>query len=114
MNGFISRFNKYLSHDGRAVTKNWFDPGVYKFVVNKIFDENPCDPFFVFNIQDVIDKHNNWQQKLPRVRPFYSVKANNNQVLLEVLAQLNVGFECVSEASKTQQIIFNNSTNNFY
>ena len=102
MNGFVSRFNKYLSHDGHAVAKNWFDGGVYEFVVNKIVNENPCDAFFVFNIQDVIDKHKNWQHKLPRVRPFYSVKANNNQVLLEVLAQLKVGFECVSEVSKSQ------------
>ena len=84
-----------------AVAKNWFDRGVYEFVVNKIVNENPC-AFFVLNIQDVIDKHKNWQHKLPRVRPFYSVKANNNQVLLFVLAQLNVGFECVSEVSKNQ------------
>lgn len=96
MNSCISRLSQY---DGEFVNKNNFDSGVYDFVVDKICAENLYKPFIVFNIEDVFEKHQIWQQNLPRVRPFYTIKSNNNQVLLEILAKLKVGFVCVCGVS---------------
>lgn len=39
-----------------------------------------------------------WGDALPRVRPFYAVKANPDAALLSTLAALGAGFDCASEA----------------
>lgn len=102
MNGFISRFNEYLTQKASFVRKSSEDTelGLIKFIADKI----ECDPFgnsfFVLDVNDVVAKHRNWSEKLSRVRPFYSVKANNCQMLLVILAQLGVGFDCVTEVYK--------------
>lgn len=29
------------------------------------------DPFYIFNVHDIIEKYKSWTEKLPRVKPFY-------------------------------------------
>lgn len=29
------------------------------------------EPFYICNISDIIEKHRTWQQRMPRVIPFY-------------------------------------------
>ena len=36
-------------------------------------------------------------KKLPRVKPFYAVKCNTDDILLRILARLGTGFDCASE-----------------
>lgn len=60
---------------------------------------NQEDPFYIFNIGDVIRKHQNWIEKMPRVAPYYAVKCNDNDVVLATLALLGTSFDC---ASKTE------------
>lgn len=56
------------------------------------------EAFYVFDIGDVVQKHQIWKEKLPRVKPYYAVKCNDNIVVLEVLAALGIGFDCASKA----------------
>lgn len=56
------------------------------------------DPFYVFNVGEIVQKHKEWKMKLPRVQPFYAVKCNDCQIVLEVLAALGTGFDCASKA----------------
>lgn len=56
------------------------------------------DPFFVMDVGDIIQKIKVWKLKLPRVKPFYAVKCNDNPTLLEILAALGIGFDCASKA----------------
>lgn len=55
------------------------------------------DAFYVFDAQNVIQKLNNWREKMPRVVPFYAVKCNDHVFLLKVLASLGVSFDCASQ-----------------
>lgn len=32
------------------------------------------DPFYVFNVGGIVEKHKEWKMKLPRVQPFYGKK----------------------------------------
>jgi len=56
------------------------------------------DPFYVVNIEDIIQKHQNWLIKMPRIQPFYAVKCNNSPIVIEILAALGLGFDCASKA----------------
>jgi len=60
--------------------------------------EDECDAFFVANLSDVISKHDVWKAELPRVQPHYAVQCNDDLGVLSTLAQLGVGFECVTKA----------------
>ncbi|KAF7877339.1 hypothetical protein EAF04_001021 [Stromatinia cepivora] len=54
------------------------------------------DSFFVADIEEIRRQHDLWVSHLPYIRPFYAVKCNTDTVLLKVLMQLGVGFDCAS------------------
>ncbi|XP_053685860.1 ornithine decarboxylase-like [Sabethes cyaneus] len=55
------------------------------------------NPFHVLFLDDIVRKHLNWLRQLPRVRPFYAVKCNDDRAILETLAALGTGFDCASK-----------------
>lgn len=55
------------------------------------------DPFFVTNIDDVIEKFKYWTKKFPRITPFFAIKCCNNEHVPKVLAKLGGGFDCASK-----------------
>uniref|UniRef100_U5ET48 Putative ornithine decarboxylase n=1 Tax=Corethrella appendiculata TaxID=1370023 RepID=U5ET48_9DIPT len=55
------------------------------------------EPFYIFNVGDMVRKHQNWIEKMPRVQPFYAVKCNDNDIGLATLAALGAGFDCASK-----------------
>ncbi|XP_015786453.1 ornithine decarboxylase isoform X1 [Tetranychus urticae] len=62
------------------------------------------DAFYVVDIDDILNKHRNWIQSLPRVRPYYAVKCNSSRVILEILMGLGIGFDCASKG-EIQELI---------
>jgi len=65
-------------------------------------DHEICDPgeedtFFVADLGEVYRQHLRWKLNLPRVKPFYAVKCNGDQKLLDMLAALGTGFDCASK-----------------
>ncbi|KAL1420149.1 hypothetical protein MTO96_004573 [Rhipicephalus appendiculatus] len=69
-----------------------------KEIISSNANDGVEDPFFVADIDDLFYKVDLLRKHFPRVKPFYAVKCNDNQVVLEVLASLNVGFDCASIA----------------
>mmetsp|Transcript_32092 Transcript_32092/g.56331 ORF Transcript_32092/g.56331 Transcript_32092/m.56331 type:complete len:536 (+) Transcript_32092:306-1913(+) len=55
-------------------------------------------PFYLVNLSLVEAKHQQWQEYLPRVQPFYAVKCNPDARLLGTLGGLGTGFDCASLA----------------
>ncbi|KAH8417182.1 hypothetical protein KR222_005887, partial [Zaprionus bogoriensis] len=43
-----------------------------------------------------------WQKNLPRIKPFYAVKCNNDPQIVQTLATLGTGFDCASKAELKQ------------
>lgn len=77
------------------------------------------EPFYVFNIGDVVKKHQIWIEKMPSVVPYYAVKCNDNDVVLATLIALGSSFDCASKAEiakvlnlgvNPEKIIFANPT----
>ena len=56
------------------------------------------DAVNVVNLAELARQHARWQAAMPRVRPFYAVKSNDNRELLGTLAALGIGFDCASPA----------------
>lgn len=52
---------------------------------------NICD------LSSVERKHSLWQRLLPRIRPYYAVKCNDDPVVVQLLADLGTGFDCASK-----------------
>lgn len=80
---------------------------------------NQDEPFYVFNIGDIVKKHQIWIEKMPRVIPHYAVKCNDNDVVLATLVALGTSFDCASKAeinkilrmgASAERIIFANPT----
>ncbi|XP_042205539.1 ornithine decarboxylase 1-like [Homarus americanus] len=56
------------------------------------------EPFYILNVGDIVQKIKIWRLKMPRVKPFYAVKCNDDPTVLEILAALGTGFDCASKA----------------
>jgi diaminopimelate decarboxylase len=41
-------------------------------------------------------KHAEWSSQLPRVRPYYAVKCNDDALIVKTLSALGTGFDCAT------------------
>ncbi|XP_058846848.1 ornithine decarboxylase 1-like [Acipenser ruthenus] len=55
------------------------------------------DAFYVADLGDIVKKHLRWTTALPRVQPFYAVKCNPMEAVVQTLARLGAGFDCASQ-----------------
>lgn len=69
---------------------------INEIVQNKL-ESNDDDAFFLLNIDDLVMKYIVWISKMPRVKPYYAVKCNDNEIVLKTLAELGTGFDCASK-----------------
>ncbi|CAL3963213.1 unnamed protein product [Diplocarpon coronariae] len=70
-------------------------------------DHDVCEPgdedaFFVADLGEVYRQHMRWKLNLPRVKPFYAVKCNPDNRVIQLLAALGTGFDCASKAEIEQ------------
>lgn len=71
-----------------------------KFIEKKIDEQlakGDDDAFYVLEVEDVRMKYQKWVEKIPRVKPFYAVKCNDDENVLKCLASLGAGFDCASK-----------------
>lgn len=95
---------KYYMNTEEQYIKN----KITEYVSNKINKYNIYDePFYIINIKDIIKQYNEWTLKLPKIKPYYAVKCNNNPKIIKILNILGCNFDC---ASKKEMDIINNIT----
>lgn len=54
--------------------------------------------FFHVNLSEVVRQYTRWCEQMPRVKPHYAVKCNNDPRVLATLADLGCNFDCASAA----------------
>lgn len=59
--------------------------------------EDSEESFFVCDLGDIVQKYKVWCDSLPRVKPYFDVKCNDDTAVLTILSQLGVGFNCSSK-----------------
>jgi ornithine decarboxylase len=55
------------------------------------------DAFYVVDLAEPARKYDQWRAELPRVKPFYAVKCNDDVKIVETLAAVGTGFDCASK-----------------
>lgn len=81
------------------------DP-IESLIAQKI-SENSHDSeeaFYFVDLGTIGRKYKQWVQQLPRVKPFYAIKCNNNPAIIKTLGHLGTNFDCASK-SEIQQIL---------
>lgn len=53
--------------------------------------------FFIVDLSVVVSQYKKWIEQLPRVKPYYAVKCNPDELLIKTLAILGTGFDCASK-----------------
>jgi diaminopimelate decarboxylase len=53
--------------------------------------------FFIVDLSVIIKQYRKWIERLPRVKPFYAVKCNPDELLIKTLGILGTGFDCASK-----------------
>ena len=46
--------------------------------------------FFIVDLSVIINQYKKWMECLPRIKPFYAIKCNPDQLLIKTLAMLGV------------------------
>jgi len=60
--------------------------------------------FYHLNINDLVERVEQWRSLLPRVVPHYAVKCNNHPAVLRTFDLLGLGFDCASK-TEMQQVL---------
>ncbi|KAJ5589973.1 Mitochondrial 2-oxoadipate and 2-oxoglutarate transporter [Penicillium hetheringtonii] len=86
---------------GPSIEENLIDDAIHARL--ELLRKSPCGreddlPFFVADMNKIIQQHQRWRNALPGIHPFYAVKCNPDPKLLRLLADMDVNFDCASLA----------------
>lgn len=78
-----------------------------EIISQKITSKNISEePFYIIDLGELTRSYQQWTSLLPRVKPFYAVKCNPDEVLIKTLASLGAGFDCASDQEISQIISY--------
>lgn len=68
-------------------------------IILDIISEHPSSetPFYILDLETLALKVEEWNVLFPKIKPFYAVKCNSNEVLLRFLSRAGVNFDCASQ-----------------
>ncbi|XP_057654812.1 ornithine decarboxylase 1-like [Diorhabda carinulata] len=70
---------------------------VWTIIREIVKNKSQEDAFYVMDVGEIVKKHQEWCENLPRVTPHYAVKCNDSLAVLETLNSLGVNFDCASK-----------------
>lgn len=82
----------YVTDDGTYVFTQGSTHDVARQILAKRRVEDSA--FFVCDVRDIAKKVDIWRQSLPRITPFYAIKACRDPIVLNVLNSHGVNFDC--------------------
>lgn len=66
--------------------------------INYYLESHQSDqPFFIVNLSEIIHKINLWRDYLPEIEPFYAVKCNPDEIVLNLMSSMDLSFDCASK-----------------
>lgn len=72
---------------------------------------NNDEPYFIIDLKELEDTYNDWQNLLPRVKPYYAMKCNPHPVIINHLYELGCNFDCASKNEIEKVLNFNDNDN---
>uniref|UniRef100_A0A1B0ACF9 ornithine decarboxylase n=1 Tax=Glossina pallidipes TaxID=7398 RepID=A0A1B0ACF9_GLOPL len=75
-----------------------------KTVVQTFDFKNTDEALFICDLTKIREKYVTWQKYMPRVKPYYAIKCNDDDLVIKTLADLGTGFDCASK-NEIKQIL---------
>ena len=69
---------------------------IIKYVNEK--DENDDEPFYIVDLGKVEEQYIKWVNYLPDIQPFFAVKSNPDNIIINMLAKMGCNFDCASKS----------------
>ena len=69
---------------------------IRKYVNEK--DEYDDEPFYIVDLGKVEEQYIKWVNYLPDIQPFFAVKSNPDNIIINMLAKLGCNFDCASKS----------------
>lgn len=85
---------------------NFDQDKILEYVMNKY---NIDEPFYIVNLNEIINTYKRWINCLPLVKPYYAMKCNPNSIIIEVLNELGCCFDCASKKEMMQIMAITNN-----
>jgi len=77
---------------------------VNHYVTHQDDDYDDDQPFYVVDLCRVVVQMAKWRENLPTVKPYYAVKCNPSNAIIDMISALGGSFDCASVAEFTQVI----------
>jgi ornithine decarboxylase len=55
------------------------------------------EPFYIVDLDKVVEQYNRWVEYLPTIKPYFAVKSNPDAEIMRLLATLGCNFDCASK-----------------
>jgi ornithine decarboxylase len=55
------------------------------------------EPFYIVDLDKVVEQYNRWTEYLPTITPYFAVKSNPDAKIMSLLATLGCNFDCASK-----------------
>ncbi|SOV15192.1 S-adenosylmethionine decarboxylase/ornithine decarboxylase [Plasmodium sp. gorilla clade G2] len=76
---------------------NYYEKNIIEVqALEKVLKEDIDTSVVCINLQKILAQYIRFKKNLPHVTPFYSVKSNNDEVVIKFLYGLNCNFDCAS------------------
>jgi ornithine decarboxylase len=61
-------------------------------------DEDGDEPFYIVDLGKVQEQYDKWLKYLPDIQPYFAVKSNPDNIIINMLAKLGCNFDCASKS----------------
>lgn len=68
---------------------------IYKYISEK--DKYDDEPFYIVDLEKVEQQFKKWIRYLPYIQPYFAVKSNPDNKIINLLAKLGCNFDCASK-----------------
>jgi len=55
------------------------------------------EPFYIVDLNKIVDQYNKWTTKLPNIKPYFAIKSNPDYNIIKLLSVLGCNFDCASK-----------------
>lgn len=84
----------------KIVPEETENPKDLEYIIKKYINEKEeydDEPFYIVDLGKVEEQYNIWVNYLPSIQPYFAVKSNPDNLIINLLAKLGCNFDCASK-----------------
>lgn len=70
---------------------------IKEYIKDGTSDGTSDEPFYIVDLDKVVEQYNRWVEYLPDIQPYFAVKSNPDAKIMSLLATLGCNFDCASK-----------------